>query len=32
MEADIDKVEDYCRLHLDMTLTEAAKSALAASQ
>ena len=32
MEQDIDKVEDYCRLHLDMTLMDAAKTALGQGQ
>ncbi|HTP91363.1 MAG TPA: HdeA/HdeB family chaperone [Xanthobacteraceae bacterium] len=28
MERDIDKVEDYCRLNLEMTVMDAAKNAL----
>jgi hypothetical protein len=28
MDKDIDKVEDYCRLHLSMTVMDAAKQAL----
>ena len=28
MEQNIDKVQDYCRLHLDMTVMDAAKNAL----
>ncbi len=32
MDQDIDKVEDYCRLHQDSTLMDAAKSALGLGQ
>ena len=32
MDQDIDKVEDYCRLHLDVTLMDAAKAALGLGQ
>jgi len=28
MDQDIDKIEDYCRLHLSMTVVEAVKQAL----
>ncbi|HEX4411275.1 MAG TPA: HdeA/HdeB family chaperone [Xanthobacteraceae bacterium] len=32
MDQDIDKVEDYCRLHQDATLMDAAKNALGLGQ
>jgi hypothetical protein len=32
MEQNIDKVQDYCRLHKETTLMEATKKALSASK